>query len=341
VVGLLSANAEVNGWTESGADSLNTVVGGYSRETLAGTAGLRGFRRFGADERMGLELRGFWRHEFKSDGGALSAGFAGSGGSYNVTMTAPASDGFLAGGEFSAAVSRSVDAVVSYDGSFGDDTAHQLWGGARFRFGASEEVARRMTPAEREGWALTLLREGRWVEAREQFGHVARADRENLRAQEDWKRLDGSLRALGVGRPKHEAALAGRKEWRFLRDGVIAYVTGDDRAGQVQAAYAGMVRGRDRYAALLEQMERSGTRALTAREKAMEPEQYLGAKRMEIEAMMSEARYQEALARTQELLLLDPENARDWERLAQIYFALGEKEKAARTLEQSLKLEAK
>jgi uncharacterized protein with beta-barrel porin domain len=62
----------------------------------------------------------------------LAAAFAG-GGSFTVQTALPG-DALSLGAELSTALTGSMDVTLSYDGAFGDGSAHNLHTGLRWRF---------------------------------------------------------------------------------------------------------------------------------------------------------------------------------------------------------------
>ncbi|MBK8575426.1 MAG: autotransporter domain-containing protein [Elusimicrobia bacterium] len=131
--GLQMAQETVTPFEETGAGAVSLSLGEQKRQSLASKLGVRLQRQLSQDGRDRVELRTAWRHDFKGET-SIDASFVGAGGSFSVTGSDPQKDSVLLGGELSAGFSETLSLVFSYDGDFGDASAHWVHGGARFRF---------------------------------------------------------------------------------------------------------------------------------------------------------------------------------------------------------------
>ena len=129
-----------NGFTESGAGALNLAVAaqttGSARSVLgaefAGAFGAPGFGT-GGREKLVLQMRLGWAHEYANTARPVTAAFAGApGANFTVFGAAPQTDSAVFSLAASTAVASGVSLFARYDGEVGNGiSSHALNGGLR------------------------------------------------------------------------------------------------------------------------------------------------------------------------------------------------------------------
>ncbi|MBS0539407.1 MAG: autotransporter outer membrane beta-barrel domain-containing protein, partial [Proteobacteria bacterium] len=106
-----------NGFTESGADSLNLTVAGQTTNSLRTTLGAD----LGAElARMAFGVRLGWQHEHADTGRPMTASFAGAPGqAFTVTGATPQRDSAVLGFSFNTHVAETTELYARYDGEVG------------------------------------------------------------------------------------------------------------------------------------------------------------------------------------------------------------------------------
>jgi len=135
VAGFQWSRFETDGFTESGAGAASLAVEKTTQGSMISSLGWRAGREVRVNgTRLGTELRGLWRHEFKKTGPDFRASFVGQPGGFTVTGGTGWENVLSLGGEVYAGLTESTDLTFSYDGRFGEGADHSLMGGVRYRF---------------------------------------------------------------------------------------------------------------------------------------------------------------------------------------------------------------
>jgi len=132
---LQGSTATQNGFTESGAQSLDLTVASQTTNSLVSTLGTQ----FGTALEMGwreplaMQIRLGWTHEFANTSRPVSAAFAAA---PTVPFTtygvSPQRDGALIGFAASTAIAKATSIYLRYEGNFtGSDNTHAFTGGVR------------------------------------------------------------------------------------------------------------------------------------------------------------------------------------------------------------------
>lgn len=122
-----------NGFTESGADSLNLTVAAQTTNSLRTTLGAD-LRADVARVELGLRLG--WVHEFADTGRPMTASFAGAPGqAFTVTGATPQRDSAAVGFSFKTHVAEATEVYGRYDGEVGGGSDnHTFSAGLRLNF---------------------------------------------------------------------------------------------------------------------------------------------------------------------------------------------------------------
>ncbi|MGD9128368.1 MAG: autotransporter outer membrane beta-barrel domain-containing protein [Planctomycetia bacterium] len=125
-----------NGFTETGANSLNLNIGGINTNSFRGLLGSRivGDFQLRGGRLLSLEARSLWRHEFLDEARVLDANFAGQpGGPFVVDGINVDRDTAILGTGLSFRLSRSTSFYTNYDLLISQrQTAHAASGGLMF-----------------------------------------------------------------------------------------------------------------------------------------------------------------------------------------------------------------
>lgn len=134
LAGLRYTYLRQDGFAETGAGSIGLTSGWQSESSLLGSLGARLTRQFdlGAN-RIAIEARGRWQHEFLDDAVALDTAFIGAvSASFAVQGARVARDSAILGIGLSTRAGRNVTLIADYDVRLNaDDTAHAVTAGLR------------------------------------------------------------------------------------------------------------------------------------------------------------------------------------------------------------------
>jgi outer membrane autotransporter protein len=124
-----------NGFTESGAQSLNLSVAQQTTSSLRTIFGaqLGAAMDLGLRDRIAAQLRFGWSHEYSDTARPVTASFAGAPAvPFTVFGAAPTRDGAVIGFSASTAVAEAMGIYVRYEGTIaGQDSSHALTAGLR------------------------------------------------------------------------------------------------------------------------------------------------------------------------------------------------------------------
>ncbi|TAJ33158.1 MAG: autotransporter domain-containing protein, partial [Reyranella sp.] len=122
-----------NGFTESGAGSLNLSVAPQTTNSLRSTLGAELAGRIGTDRPVGLMVSVGWMHEYADTARPVSASFAGAPGSnFTVLGAPPARNAAALALAANTAIAKSTSVYFRYDGEIGGGSdAHALTAGFR------------------------------------------------------------------------------------------------------------------------------------------------------------------------------------------------------------------
>ena len=124
-----------NGFTESGAGALNLAVAAQTTGSARSVLGAEFAGAFGAEgrEKLAVQMRLGWAHEYANTARPVTASFAGApGANFTVFGAAPQTDSAVVSLAASTAVAQGVALFARYDGEMGTGTSsHSLNGGLR------------------------------------------------------------------------------------------------------------------------------------------------------------------------------------------------------------------
>jgi outer membrane autotransporter protein len=124
-----------NGFSETGAQSLNLTVAGQTTNSLQSVIGaqLGGALDLGWREKLALQVRLGWSHEYADTARPVTATLAGAPlMPFTTYGVAPTRDGAVVGFSANAAVADGTSIYLRYDGNIsGQDSAHALTAGVR------------------------------------------------------------------------------------------------------------------------------------------------------------------------------------------------------------------
>ena len=127
----------VNGYTESGADSLNLQVDRQTTESYQGSAGIKGSWNWKRDKlRFVPRLWGFYRHEFGNVNPATNAALAQGSSAFTIASVAPERNYFNVGTGVNVHWTDRVLAYLNYDAQLGQSaySAQSITIGLRLQF---------------------------------------------------------------------------------------------------------------------------------------------------------------------------------------------------------------
>lgn len=132
---LQGATSTQNAFTENGAGALNLSVAAQTTNSLRSVLGaqLGGSMDMGWRDKLGLQLRLGWSHEYADTGRPVTAAFAGAPAlAFTTYGVSPQRDGVLLGFSANTAVADSTSLYFRYEGDFsGADSSHALTAGVR------------------------------------------------------------------------------------------------------------------------------------------------------------------------------------------------------------------
>ena len=124
-----------NGFSETGAQSLNLMVAGQTTNSLRSVIGAQvgGAIDLGWREKLALQVRLGWSHEYADTARPVTATLAGAPlMPFTTYGVAPTRDGALVGFSANTAVADGTSIYLRYDGNIsGQDSAHALTAGVR------------------------------------------------------------------------------------------------------------------------------------------------------------------------------------------------------------------
>jgi outer membrane autotransporter protein len=124
-----------NGFTETGAQSLNLTVAQQTTQSLRTVFGaqLGAAMDVGLRDKIAGQLRLGWSHEFADTARPVSASFVGAPAlPFTVFGAAPTRDGAVVGFSLSTAVAEAMGVYLRYEGNIaGQDSSHALTAGLR------------------------------------------------------------------------------------------------------------------------------------------------------------------------------------------------------------------
>jgi outer membrane autotransporter protein len=124
-----------NGFTESGADSLNLSVASQTTNSLRSVLGvtLGGAADFGWGQKVAAQFKVGWAHEFANTDRPVTASFLGAPAlPFTTYGAAPQRDGVVLGVNATANLSDRTSLFLRYEGEFqGIDTSHNFSAGIR------------------------------------------------------------------------------------------------------------------------------------------------------------------------------------------------------------------
>ncbi|MCX5830218.1 MAG: autotransporter domain-containing protein [Deltaproteobacteria bacterium] len=127
----------VNGYTESGADSLNLQVDRQTTESYQGSAGIKGAWNWTKDKlRIVPRLWGFYRHEFGNVNPSTIASLAQGSSAFTIESVAPERNFFSVGAGLNIHWTDLVLAYLNYEAQLGQSaySAQSITLGLRFQF---------------------------------------------------------------------------------------------------------------------------------------------------------------------------------------------------------------
>jgi uncharacterized protein with beta-barrel porin domain len=132
---LQAYTANQNGFTETGAQSLNLSVAQQTTNSLRSVIGaqLGGSMDLGWREKLAMQLRLGWSHEYADTGRPVSATLAGAPAMPFTTFgVSPQRDGVVLGLSANTAIAEATSIYLRYEGDIsGQDSAHALTAGVR------------------------------------------------------------------------------------------------------------------------------------------------------------------------------------------------------------------
>ena len=132
---LQAYTANQNGFTETGAQSLNLSVAQQTINSLRSVLGARlgGALDLGWREKLALQFRLGWSHAYADTGRPVTAAFTGAPALLFTTYgVAPQRDGAVVGFSANTAVAEAVSLYLRYEGDIsGQDSAHAITAGVR------------------------------------------------------------------------------------------------------------------------------------------------------------------------------------------------------------------
>jgi trans-aconitate methyltransferase len=132
---LQGITATQNGFTETGAQSLNLTIAQQTTNSLRSVLGaqLGGALNVGLPSKLAAQLRLGWAHEYADTSRPVNASFAGAPTVPFTTFGAsPQRDGVILGVAASTAVAEAINVYVRYEGEIaGQDSSHALIAGLR------------------------------------------------------------------------------------------------------------------------------------------------------------------------------------------------------------------
>ncbi len=132
---LQAYTANQNGFTETGAQSFNLSVAQQTTNSLRSVLGaqLGGALDLGWREKLALQFRLGWSHEYADTGRPVTAAFTGAPAlSFTTYGVAPQRDGAVVGFSANTAVAEAVSLYLRYEGDIsGQDSAHAITAGVR------------------------------------------------------------------------------------------------------------------------------------------------------------------------------------------------------------------
>ncbi|WP_305190212.1 autotransporter domain-containing protein [Reyranella sp.] len=132
---LQGATSTQNAFTENGAGALNLSVAAQTTNSLRSVLGaqLGGSMDMGWRDKLALQLRLGWSHEYADTGRPVTAAFAGAPAlAFTTYGVSPQRDGVLLGFSANTAVADSTSLYFRYEGDFsGADSSHALTAGVR------------------------------------------------------------------------------------------------------------------------------------------------------------------------------------------------------------------
>ena len=124
-----------NGFTETGAQSLNLTVAQLTTNSLRSVLGaqLGGAMDLGWREKLAMQFRLGWSHEYADTGRPVSATLAGAPGlAFTTYGVAPQRDGALVGFSANTSIAEATSLYLRYEGVIsGQDSAHAITAGVR------------------------------------------------------------------------------------------------------------------------------------------------------------------------------------------------------------------
>ncbi len=134
---LFYSRARVDGFTETGADSLNLSVDSQTAESLQGGIGFRAARPFkycGTDAMV--QVSAFYQHEFSNDSRGVNARLAQTGSGFTIQTDRPHRDFVVLGGGLSFNIRRHLSLHANYNAELGGSeyTAHLVSAGIKWEF---------------------------------------------------------------------------------------------------------------------------------------------------------------------------------------------------------------
>ena len=132
---LQGSTATQNGFTETGAQSLNLNVTQQTSGSLRSILGaqLGAAMDMGLRDRIAAQLRLGWSHEYADTARPVTASFVGAPAvPFTVFGAAPTRDGAVVGFSVSTAIAEAMGVYVRYEGTIaGQDSSHALTAGLR------------------------------------------------------------------------------------------------------------------------------------------------------------------------------------------------------------------
>jgi uncharacterized protein with beta-barrel porin domain len=124
-----------NGFTETGAQSLNLTVAQQTTNSLRSVLGaqLGGAMDLGWREKLAMQFRLGWSHEYADTGRPVTATLAGASGlAFTTYGVAPQRDGALVGFSANTSIAEATSLYLRYEGVIsGQDSAHAITAGVR------------------------------------------------------------------------------------------------------------------------------------------------------------------------------------------------------------------
>jgi len=124
-----------NGFTETGAQSLNLTVAQQTTNSLRSVLGaqLGGAMDLGWREKLAMQFRLGWSHEYADTGRPVTATLAGAPAlAFTTYGVAPQRDGALVGFSANTSIAEATSLYLRYEGVIsGQDSAHAITAGVR------------------------------------------------------------------------------------------------------------------------------------------------------------------------------------------------------------------